>query len=57
MQLPLVGSEFVDEAGDLHIVAAILGDLMELAFIEPADGLQSLGGFFHAKRGGGDGIQ
>jgi len=48
---------FVDEFGDLHVVAAILGDLRELAFLEPADRLQTFRRFFHAERRGRDRVE
>ena len=45
------------ELGDLHVVAAVFGDLEELAFFEPSEGLESLGGFFHAEAGVGSAIR
>jgi len=40
MKLPVVPAIFVDELGDFHIVTAILRNLGQFAFLEPADRLQ-----------------
>src|ERR1019366_2053906 len=57
MKLVVLNAEFVHQAGDLHIVAAIFGDIEQLAFLKPLNGLQALGGLFHADRRGGDGVE
>ena len=57
MKLPVLHTVFVDEFGDLHVVAAILCDLRQFTFLEPADRLQAFRRFFHVERCCGDGIQ
>jgi len=53
VELVVLHAIFVDHAGDFDVVAAILGDVEQLAFLEPLDGLQPFGGLFHAKGRGG----
>ena len=52
MKLPVVTAVFMHPFRELHIVATILGDLQQLAFAIPLDGLQAFGGFLHAERRG-----
>src|SRR5436853_6126883 len=40
---------FVDQAGDLDIVATILGNLQQTAFPEPPDSLHPFSRFLHAE--------
>jgi hypothetical protein len=35
-------TELIDELGDLHVEAAVLGDLQHLALLEPLQRLQAL---------------
>lgn len=57
MKLPVLAAVLVDELGQLYIVTAVFGDLVELAFLEPPDGLQALRSLLQTERGGGDRIQ
>ena len=50
-------AELMDHLGDLHVVAAVLGDLHQLALLEPLQSLQAVGGFLRAERGGGDRVE
>src|SRR4051794_27653821 len=57
MHLLVCHAIFVNELGELYVVTTILGDLQQLALLKPLDGLQTFGGFFHAKCGGGNGVE
>ncbi len=53
----MMAAVLMDEFGQFHVVTAIFGDFHEPAILEPADGLQAFGGFFHAEGRGSDGIE
>lgn len=57
VELFVAGAVLVDQAGDLYVEAAILGDLDDFAFAPPADGLQAVAGLADAESGLGDGIE
>ena len=57
MKLAIEGAVFVDQARELHVIAAIFGDVEQLTFAEPLNGLEAFGGFLDAERGGGDGLE
>ena len=53
----VVGTVLVDQLGDFDVIAAVLGDLDELALAPPLDGVETLGGLAGAEAGGGDGLE
>ena len=42
VELPLGNAVFVDELGDLHVVAAVFRNLHQFALLEPLNGLQQV---------------
>lgn len=50
-------TELVDHSGDLYVEAAVFGNLADLAFAPPADGVETVGGFAGAEGGGGDVVE
>src|SRR6266850_2128957 len=51
IEFPLINTMFVDQSGDFDIIAAILRNFQELAFLEPFDCLKAFSRLFHAERG------
>src|SRR5271155_3220405 len=50
MQLSVPLTILMNESRQLHVVTTILRDFREFAIFEPADSLQTFGGFFHTER-------
>ncbi len=53
----MLGAVFMHEAGQLHVIAAILGDFEQLALAEPINGLHAFSRFFDPERRSGDSIE
>ena len=50
-------AKLVHTFGDLHIVAAVFGDLGHLTLLPPFERIEAVGSLAHAERGRGDGIE
>ena len=50
-------TELMNHFGDLHVIAAVLGNLHQLALLEPFQSLQAVGGFLRAESGGCDRVE
>lgn len=46
-----------DFFGDLHVLFAVLFDFVDFAFFPPADGLETMGGFFRSDGRFGDAVE
>ncbi|HMO65998.1 MAG TPA: acyl-CoA dehydrogenase family protein, partial [Verrucomicrobiota bacterium] len=55
--LPPLPAELMHQPRELHVVAAVLGDLRQPAFAEPPDRLQAVGRLLRAEGGRGHGVE